>query len=57
MFPASTTASYVPAEVSDSVRETTVGGILGEAAAQAGGSLARLREASTGRAVAPEYLE
>ena len=40
MFPASTTASYVPAEVSDSVRETTVGGILRDAAARAGGSIA-----------------
>src|SRR5919202_2033003 len=40
MFPASTTASYLPADVSDSVRETTVGGILRDAAARAGGSLA-----------------
>src|ERR671933_1446567 len=40
MFPASTTASYLPADVSDSVRETTVGGILRDAAARAGGSIA-----------------
>src|SRR5215207_4887293 len=46
MVAASTASSYLPADVSEPVRETTVGGVLRAAAAQAGGTIALVEGAA-----------